>query len=112
MNIYRAEKSIGINIECLQTLSDVAVILADAQAAKAEGIEGFDSPTMTVAEFIEHFSQARAAALDQGFSNGDGEEAVARVFWTPVDDAWRPGFVWLQDDGATFVASPVPQSHV
>jgi hypothetical protein len=62
-------------------------------------------------EFLRAFESALEAAREAGYDGEPRQPPV--VFWLPVGDTFEPGFIIKQDnDGYTFVMSPVPMPHL
>jgi hypothetical protein len=92
-------------------LKTVAATASELGASEAEleatsgGVNGADDPSLR--EFLDDWATAKAMAGSIGWDGDLRNDPV--VFWVPVEDSFRYGFVFKQDShGGTFVVSPVP----
>lgn len=96
--------------EHLKTVGTTAADMAYAEAqARAVGERVEQDPSYD--DFMSAWEQAQGSARDKGWEGDFRNPPV--VFWLPVGDSFQPGFVLKQDNnGTTFVASPVPLPHL
>lgn len=109
--VYSELVPIDFNWEHLPTVESVAVNLARIEAESQIRFGKDCSAGLSYSEFIDLWESAKIAATTEGWE-GDFRHPPC-VLWQPVDDAFRPGFVIKQDNnGTTFVVSPVPLPHL
>lgn len=109
--VYSELVPIDFNWDLLPTVESVAVTLAKIEAENLVRYGEDSSPGLSYSEFIDLWESAKIAAAEVGWE-GDFRHPPC-VLWQPVDDAFRPGFVIKQDNnGDTFVVSPVPLPHL
>ena len=93
--------------ENLPTVADVARKLGAETAAATAMKQRNAEPILEVSEFLLAWQAARDRAYTVGWEGDFRGDPV--VFWLPVDDGFRFGFAFKQENnGSTFVISPVP----
>lgn len=93
----------------LQTVPEVAAMLAKDEAMDSVHAHEYVPWLDGVARFLSNFEAAKRLARDAGWEGDYRHNDGPGVFWLPDDTAFTYAFVWKQDNnGTTFVVTPHP----
>ena len=102
---------IDFNWEYLPTVESTAGALASEEARMRVSQPTAAAPHIDCDEFLFMWNTAQDEALSKGWEGDHRVDPV--VMWVACVDAFRPGFVIKQDNnGTTYVVSPVPLRHL
>lgn len=93
----------------LQTVKETAARFGEIHGAALAEESSPEEPS--AADFIGTWRDAQAAAAAAGQTGPLRQDPV--VFWMPDEHEFKPGFVIKEDNnGITYVVSPVPLAHL